>query len=150
VSSTSTYVNLEDLIEPVIAQFKSEIKNVSGIDIINEGEEPYDGQYDTGVWVVPGQMRGELSNTASLRWRMTLYVIMVNSQEGATLSELRGKAYEVYNELAKDPKHNDTCWVSIPRLFHPGYMQFTDERLFVGVLMSYEVTFYQRFINDSS
>lgn len=143
------YVDLELLVEGIIAKFKEEISTVEGIDIVNEGELPYDGTYVTGAWVVPGQMRGELSNTSSLRWRMTLYIIMVNSQEGATLADLRKKAYEVYNELAKDPTHDNVCWVSIPRLFHPGYMAY-GENMFVGVLMSYEVTFFQKFINDAS
>jgi len=143
------YVDLETLVESIVEAIKSEIENVDGIDIINEGETPYDGSYVTGAWVVPGQMRSEISSATSIRWRATIYVILVNAQEGATLAELRKKAYQVFNELAKDPTHGGTAWVTFPRLFHPGYMAFDAETMFVGVLMSYEAEFFQKFINDS-
>jgi len=141
------YISLETLVENIVQAFKDEIGTVEGIDLVNEGEIGFQG--GTEVWVIPGQMRPETSSTTSLKWRATIYVILANSQEGATLSELRKKAYQVYNELAKDPTHGGTAWVTFPRLFHPGYMSFSPEQLFVGVLMSYDAQFFQKYINDS-
>jgi len=141
------YVDLEILIESIVQAFKNEINNVEGIDVINEGEAGFKG--GTEIWVVPSQMRPEMSSTSSLKWSSTIFVILANSQDGATLSELRKKAYQVYNELAKDPTHGGTAWAAFPRLFHPGYMSFSPEQMFVGVLMSYDVQFFQKYINDS-
>ena len=141
------YVDLEILVESIVQAFKDEINNVEGIDVINEGEAGFKGA--TEVWVVPSQMRPETSSTTSLKWSASIFVILANSQEGATLAELRKKAYQVYNELAKDVTHGGTCWATFPRLFHPGYMSFSPEHMFVGVLMSYDAQFFQKYINDS-
>jgi len=143
----SAYISLETLVESIVQAFKEEINNVDGIDLINEGEIGFQG--GTEVWVVPSQARPTMSSTTSIKWSQTIYVILANSQEGATLSELRKKAYQIYNELAKDPTHGGTAWATFPRLFHPGYMSFSPEQLFVGVLMSYDAQFFQKYINDS-
>ena len=146
-SDPRAFIDLDKLVEPIVEAFKNEIKNIEGIDAINEGEQGY--KEVTEAWVVPGQMRPEMSSMSSVKWRVTIYVILANSEEGATLPQLRKKAYEVFNELAKDPTHGGKAWATFPRLFHPGYMS-DGERVFVGVLLTYEVEFYQKYINDSA
>lgn len=146
-SDPQAYIDLEELVEPIVQAFKDELEEIKDFDTINEGELGY--QNGIEAWVVPGQMRPEISSTTSLKWRATIYVIVSNSEKDATLPDLRKIAFKAFNQLAKDPTHGGTAWATFPRLFHPGFM--TDgQRTFVGVLMVYEVDFYQKYINNSS
>lgn len=149
-SNPQAYISLETLIEDVVQAFKDALENIDGIDDISEGETV--GEYGAGttaVWVIPGQGRAIMSSTSSVEWKLQMYVILLSSEEGAKLSDLRSKGYEIFDEFAKDYTKNGTCWAAFPRLFHPGYM-LVDNLQYVGVLMQYEVVFYQQWINDSS
>lgn len=148
-SDPQAYVGLETLVEAIVTAFKTEAANVDGIDTISEGEDI--GQYEEGitaVWVIPGQGRADMSSTSSLRWNWRIYVILLSSEEDAELADLRSKAYELFDEFAKDYTKDGSCWATFPRIFHPGYMVI-DNLQYVGVLMQYDAVFYQKWINDS-
>ena len=142
---SNPYENLEDIFEPFIAQIKAELEELGIFDDISEGETVYDDAKGKIAWVIPGNTVISHSGMQSLEHRMTLYVVGMMMDQESTLAQMRAEiGYPAYNKLMEDVKHNDTCWVCMPRGFHPGFMQYGDYA-YCGVLMTFEARFRQSF-----
>lgn len=134
------YVNLEDLYEPIIAAFKSELDELEIFQKISEGEEVY--SQDLEAWVIPGRDRIESAGHQMFHHFLEVNVIVFSTAEGVNPEELRPHGHQAYNKLMEDITHGGTCRWAFPNLFHPGYMQVGD-LLTVGILMQFTAHFMQ-------
>jgi hypothetical protein len=135
---------MEDVLEPIVAQLKEELENTGLFADISEGETVYTQDKGTIAWVIPGVDTIRHTSTRGLEHNIMIYIIILNMDQNATLSELRATGEEVYNYLMRDVTHGGTCWVCIPRRFHPGFMQYGDAS-YCGVLMTFEARVQQKF-----
>ena len=136
------YVNLEDLFEPIIEDFKNTLRDMEVFDRVSEGEELYELMTQE-AWVVPGRDRIESGGMHMLRHFLEVNVIIFNSEgENASQTELRLLAEQAYNELMQDVTHGGTCHWALPTLFHPGYVQIGGATV-VGVLIQFICNFEQ-------
>lgn len=139
----SEYVPLNTVLEPPLVEFKAELASLNIFDVINEGEQVYEG---TEPWamVIPGIDRINHVGMEQLDHRFQIYVNILQGVDNATLPELRKHAETAYNKLLEDLQHNDTCFNCFPVSWHPGFMTL-DTYQFVGVQMIWEAQGYQTF-----
>ena len=136
------YVNLEDLIEPIIEAFKGTLEEMDKFDRISEGEELYELMTQE-AWVIPGRDRIESGGMHMLRHFLEMNVIIFNSEgENASQTELRLLGEQAYNALMADITHGGSCSWALPTLFHPGYVQIGGATV-VGVLIQFVCNFEQ-------
>lgn len=143
----SSYVKLEDLLEPCIEKFKSELEELAVFTRVSEGEYEYEKGYE--AWVIPGPNRIVHSGMSHLTHVMTIYVIFLASATDAKHPDLRKIGERAYDKLMEDITHGGTCRKSIPSLFHPGYIQ-DGEELCVGILSNWETEFRQAYVLPTS
>ena len=129
------WTSMEDVVENIIATFKSEIATVPGIDEITEGEQTYSGE-GTVAWVIPGPDSIISSHRARLQHTMTIYQNLLSASE-ATLAEMRAIGEAAYDVLMEDITHDRSCTACLPTLWHPGFLQFGPTS-YVGILSNWE------------
>jgi hypothetical protein len=125
------FTDMEELVESIVAVFKEELFEVEGIDEINEGEKPYQGE-GTVAWVIPAESRISSVQRARLEHEMTLYQNLISSSPTMTFSEMRRIGEAAYDRLMVDITHERTCSSCIPTLWHPGFIQFGSQS-YVGI-----------------
>lgn len=125
------YTDMENVVETVIARFKTELEAVTGIDDISEGDEPYPGE-GTVAWVLPGEDTITQRQYGRLEHAMTIYQCLLSSSPTMPFSEMRAIGEAAYDALMADITHNRTCSDCIPTLWHPGILEYGDLS-FVGI-----------------
>lgn len=123
---------MENVMEPVIEQFKAELEATGLFTEINEGEYVYEGSGRVAM-VFPGPDRPRSIGLQQLEHRMPIYTIILDSDEDTTPEALRKDMHPAYDALMEDVSHSGTCWLCLPTLWHPGLLQWGD-RTFVGIL----------------
>ena len=135
------WTSMEDVIERVIAAIKDELLDVPGIDDINEGEEIYRGD-GTVAWVIPGPTSIGSSSRARLQHTMTIYQNLLTASTTRTLAEMREIGEAAYDALMADITHDRNCTSCLPRLWHPGFLQY-GQLSYVGILSNWEARILQ-------
>ena len=135
--------SMEDVVEKIVTAFKDELLNVPEIDDINEGEEIYQGK-GTVAWVIPGPTSIESFSRARLQHTMTLYQNLLTASTTMTLAEMRKIGEAAYDALMQDITHDQSCSVCLPRLWHPGFLQFGPTS-YVGILSNWEARVLQTY-----
>lgn len=135
------WTSMEDVIENVIAAFKDKLLDVVGIDDINEGEEVYQGD-GTVAWVIPGSTSIGSFSRARLQHTMTIYQNLLTASTTRTLGEMRKIGEAAYDALMQDVTHDRNCSVCLPKLWHPGFLQFGSVS-YVGILSNWEARILQ-------
>ena len=135
------WTSMEDVIEKIVAAFKDELLDVPGIDDINEGEELYQGE-GTVAWVIPGPTSIGSFSRARLQHTMTLFQNLLTSSPTMTLAEMREIGEAAYDVLMQDITHDRSCTSCLPRLWHPGFLQFGPVS-YVGILSNWEARILQ-------
>jgi len=135
------WTSMEDIVEKIVAAFKDELLDVPGIDDINEGEEIYTGE-GTVAWVIPGSSSIGSFSRARLQHTMTIYQNLLTSSTTRTLAEMREIGEAAYDALMVDITHDQSCSSCLPRLWHPGFLQYGSSS-FVGILSNWEARILQ-------
>lgn len=139
--SNDAYQKMEDLYEPIIAAYKSELTELDIFDKISEGQDLYN-EGTLEVWVVPGRDRIESRTMHMLEHFLELNIIIMTSAEDTLPPDLREIGHKAFDALMADITHGGTCKWALPTLFHPGYMQIADI-LTVGILIQHLCRFTQ-------
>ena len=134
---------MDDVVEKIVAAFKDELLDVPGIDDINEGEEVYLGE-GTVAWVIPGPTSIGSFSRARLQHTMTLYQNLLTASTTMTLAEMRRIGEAAYDALMQDITHDQSCSSCLPRLWHPGFIQFGPVS-YVGILSDWEAKILQTY-----
>ena len=134
---------MEDVVEKIIAAFKEELLDVPGIDDINEGEELYLGE-GTVAWVIPGPTSIGSFSRARLQHMMTVFQNLLTASTTMSLAEMRKIGEAAYDALMQDITHDQSCSSCLPRLWHPGFLQFGPVS-YVGILSNWEAKILQTY-----
>lgn len=135
--------NLEDIFEPVIAKFKEELENTGLFDEIDEGENVYEGQ-GAKAMVIAGTDNITSAGMQSLQHRVTIFVLILTTEEGVSPADLRKEMSPAYDALMVDITHGGTCWKALPRRWDPGLLQHGGQT-YVGIAGEWEITNFQRY-----
>ena len=130
------YTELSDVMENPVAEMKSLIEAVGGVDRVSEGEDPYESGVE--VWLLPGRSVIQSSHRARLEHRFTVYQTFLASSTTATFSELRQIGEDVYDAILADSNLSATCQICLPTLWHPGFLRF-GEVDYVGITSEWQV-----------
>lgn len=137
------YEEMASIYEPVVAKFKDELDATGLFDLIDEGQEIY--WSGRRAMVIPGPDRIRNVGMQKLEHQILIYVIILDSDEKTTPEKLRTDMHPAYDALMADIRHGNTCWVSLPTLWHPGFMQW-GEKTYVGILGQWIARLYQTYV----
>jgi len=137
----SNYDKMEDVYEPVVDAIKAELEATGLFDEVDEGENIYEGSGRKAM-VIGGPDNIRSVGSAVLEHQILIYVIILDSDEGTTPSKLRQDMAPAYDTLMEDVKHGGTCWVCLPTLWSPGFLQWGD-RTYVGILSQWMARVHQ-------
>jgi len=134
---------MEDVIEPVVQAFKDELEATGLFDEIDEGENIYEGS-GMKAMVLPGPDTIRNVGMQKLEHQILLYVIILSGEEDTTPTILRKEMYPAYDALMADLTHDGTCFVALPTLWSPGFLEWSG-KTYVGVLSNWMVRVYQTY-----
>lgn len=143
-----TTPDIEDIFEPVVAKFIEELEATKLFDRVDEGETVYEG-VGTRAMVIAGEDRITSSGMQSLKHTVDIHVLILTTETGVTPTELRKTTYPAYTALMADISHGGTCWVALPRRWHPGLVQYGNQ-IYVGIAGRWEVVNFQAFTPPTS
>lgn len=135
--------NLEDIFEPVIEKFKEELENTGLFDEIDEGENVYEGQGSKAM-VIAGTDTITSAGMQSLQHRVTIFILILTTEEGVSPADLRKAMHPAYDALMADITHGGTCWKALPRKWDPGLLQHGGQT-YVGIAGEWEIINFQRY-----
>jgi hypothetical protein len=95
--------------------------------------------------VIPGPDPIRNVGMQKLEHRILIYVIILDGDTNTTPKKLREAMHPAYDALMADIKHGGTCWVALPTLWHPGFLQWAD-KVYVGILGQWQARVYQTYI----
>ena len=137
------WTSMEDVVERIVAAFKAELRDVADIDEITEGEKVYAGE-GVVAWVIPGPDVITSSHRARLQHTMTIYQNLLASSTDMSLAEMREIGQLAYDRLMEDITHSRTCTVCLPTIWHPGFLQFGEQR-FTGTQTTWAARILQSY-----
>lgn len=137
------WTSMEDVVERIVAAFKDELMDVAEIDEITEGEQIYTGE-GVVAWVIPGQDAITSSHRARLQHTMTIYQNLIASSVDMSFAEMRKIGQLAYDRLMEDITHDRSCTVCLPTMWHPGFLQFGEQR-FTGTQTTWSARILQNY-----